>query len=226
MLKARFDTKQLNSMLKNTVQYGYGFLEGAEIGQIEFNIRLGEYVVDVLNHYIDKRATMHPETLHHIYEWGQVGDPSARLFSMRSIASKRVIKFDGKFLKSSSIGPTATEPFVNKAEVMENGIGVTISPKNGDFLVFDVGDETIFTMNDIYVAHPGGPAVEAGFANVIEEFFGSYFTGSLLKSSGLFDHLSTAEEFAQYFPSGARRGKAVGRAAGKKYMTFKGAPIE
>ncbi len=210
-------------MLGNAVKFSYGFLDGVDIGQIEFNTALGEYVVEALNLYIDSHARMNPSALHHVYEWGQTGNPNGRLFKMDSKASKRVIRFTGKFLVSSSVPEGGTEAFKNKAEVMENGIGVLIEPK-GSVLAFEDDGETVFTANAVYVAHPGGDEVAGSFAAVVESFFGEYFTTAILKP--FLAGLAKPTEFAQSFPAGVKSGRAPGVTAGRRYITSAGADVQ
>lgn len=223
MIRTKMDSKYINEILGNAVQYSYGFLEGVEMGQIEFNQKLALFTAEALGKYIDSQARMNPEALHHVYEWGQVGSEGGRLFRINSRASKRVIHFEGKFLKSSSISPTATEPFVNKAEVMESGIGITIEPVNSPVLVFEDDGDTVFTMNSIYVEHPGGDEVAGSFGRTVEDFFGNYFTNSLL--APFMATLAKANEFSDSFPAGTRGGKPVGVTAGIKYMKSAGVDI-
>lgn len=223
MIGARIDSKLVNEVLGNAVKYSYGFLEGADLGQIEFNQKLGLFTVEALGKYIDSQARMNPEALHHVYEWGAVGNEGARLFNIKSRASKRVIHFEGKFLKSKSTAPNSSTPFVDKANVMENAIGVTIEPKNSPVLVFEDDGETVFTMNSIYVANPGGDAVAGSFGRVVEDFFGNYFTNSLL--APFMATLAKANEFSDNFAAGTKGGKPVGIAAGLKYMKSAGVDV-
>lgn len=218
----RIDTKQINRILKNTVQYSYGFLEGTNINQIFFNQQLAEITSDALKDFIDAKARMNQEAFHHLYEWEMVGSPQGRLFDFNAKASQRVIHFYGKFLKSSTIGPESDRPFKDKANIMENQIAVTVEPKK-DMLVFDVDDTTVFTTKSVYIANPGGDEVAGSFGRATEEFFEVHFTNTFLRQSGIFEKLGLPIEYSQNFARGAKGGgRSAGRLAGKSYMTIKG----
>jgi hypothetical protein len=216
VLYAKFDSKEVNRILGNTVSYSYGFLDGIEIDQIEFNRKLGEFTVDAFGKYMDSRARVNPQAFHHIYEWNQVGNDSARLFELKSRASKRVINFTGKFLPSRSLSEGSSEPFKDKANVMENAIAITIEPKNSDVLAFEYEGETVFSMSAIHIENPGGDAVAGSFGRATEDFFSNYFTNALLKP--FIKELERPKEFSQSFSSGTRGGKSVGIKAGRKYI--------
>lgn len=220
MINVKMDTKQLNKILGNTVSYSFGFLEGTEIGQIQFNTELAEFIKEALYKYIDTHARMNPESLHHVYEWNCVGQSSDRLFEFKAQASKRVIKFTGKFLQSKSISEGSSEPFSDKANVMENKISITIEPKNSSVLVFEDDGETIFTSKTIEISNPGGDAVAGSFSSVVNSFFNNYLTAGILKGAGIFESLSYPKDYSTNFSGGTKNGKTVGIKAGKKYMSL------
>lgn len=224
MYTVRFDTNQINSTLRNSISYSYGFLDGAQKNKIIFNKMLGEITLEALNKYIDAQARMDPESLHHVYEWNATGSPGARLFSIEVLPSKNFIIFEGKFLPSSSVSETSDEPFVDKANVMENAISVTIEPKLSDVLVFQDAGQTVFTTKSIYIENPGGDAVAGSFGRVVEDFFDNYFTNALLQP--MIQKLSNATEYVSFFGSGAKMGSSVGVVAGKKYITNIGVDLE
>lgn len=225
MLRVKFDSKELNAMLGNAVKFSYGFLDGIDVEQTEFNRRLGEFTVQALEKYIDAAARANPESLHHVYEWNQTGSPSARLFKINSRASKRVIHFEGKFLQSSSISQENSEPFKDKAYIMENAIAIQVEPRASNVLAFESDGGMVFTSNAIYIEHPGGDAVAGSFGRVVDDFFDNYFTNGLLRP--FIDSLSRPKEFAEYWPAGVKGGgKATGISAGRKYLKSRGAEIE
>ena len=224
LLYAKFDSRELNKILNNTVKYSYGFNDGVESEKIIFMNKLAEFVVDALYKYIDAQARGNPDALHHVYEWGSAGSPGARLYKLNSKATSSLIHIGGNFLPSSSVSDTATEPFVDKANIMENKIGIIIAPNESNYLVFDVPGKTVFTMNEIYVDNPGGDEVAGSFGRTVETFFGSYFVNALLEP--FLNDLATADEYPRYFPQGTKAGYSVGVKAGKEYLRGPGVVIE
>lgn len=221
-MKIRFDRKSFNKTMHNAIEYSLGFLEGAEIGTLAFNQQLAVITEQALKKYIDVKAKANPESLHHVYEWQRVGDPSARLFEISGKASKNNIVFTGKFLPSDSVSENSNEPFVDKANVMENKISILVEPRSSDFLAFDVDGNQVFTVNSVFVENPGGDGVAGSFGRAVDDFFEVYFTTTILKQSGIYEQLGFPKEFAQFFDSGAKIGRSAGRKAGMAYMTIKG----
>lgn len=227
MISIQFDNKQFEKTMRNAMGYSTGFLQGVENNRLLFNIKLGEITVELLNKYIDSKAKMFPESLHHVYEWGQAGSPSARLFSIESTASTTTITFTGSFLPSRSVSENSDTPFIDKARIMENQIAIVVEPRNSDVLSFEANGEQVFTANSIYIDNPGGDAVSGSFGKIVEEFFDTYLTAAVLGRSGLLDSLKSPKEFAQYFASGAKSGgSAKGKSAGAKYMSLSGVDIK
>ena len=214
------NSKELNKKLNNVVQYSNGFFEGVEMERIHFNRILGGYTAEALGYYIDSKARSNPDSLHHIYEWNRVGDKGARLFSFNVNATKSNISFLGKFMPSKSVSENSSQPFTNKAEIMENKIAITIEPKNSDVLVFEDDGELVFTASSVYIANPGGDKVAGSFGSVVDEFFSVYFTNSVL--APVVKDLENIREFTDKFSQGSKSGRSVGVSAGRKYMTIKG----
>ena len=226
MIKTKFDTREFTKKLMNAVSYSDGFMTGAEISKVKFNQQLGEFIKQALNKYIDAKARMNPETLHHVYEWGQIGSSSGRLFEINVTPMQTIIKFNIKFLPSTSVSPTSNVPFKDKAKIMENSVDISIEPKNSEMLVFEIDGETVFTKKEITIQDPGGPNVAGSFEKVINDFFTNYLTVGLLKSSGILDGLERPVEYKKDFARGVKGGKSVGVSAGKKYMNIGGAEIQ
>lgn len=219
MIQVKFDKKVFDKTMNNTLEYSYGFIDGIQKNRLVFNKKLSDVAAEALKKYIDTKARMSPDSLHHVYEWNMVGDPSGRLFEIDCQPTPTTISLVGKFLPSSSVSDTSDEPFVDKARVMENAIAIEIEPIMNNVLAFESEGESVFTVNSIYIANPGGDEVAGSFGRVVEDFFDFYFSTTLLQQSGLLKDLETADEYTKRFASGAKGGgRSVGSLAGKEYM--------
>lgn len=224
MIKVSFNTIDFNKKTQNLMMYSKGFLRGVESNRQKFNLQLGEYSLEILNKFIDSKARMSPNSLHHVYEWDQVGSPGGRLFDIQTSATQTSIIFYGNFLPSKSISDTSSEPFIKKAEIMENAIMIEISPRSSNVLSFEADGETVFTTDSIYIDNPGGDEVSGSFGRAVEEFFENYYTNTVLMQSGIFKRLSSPIEYSQGFSQGVRGGGfGAGKKSGKRYLTVKGA---
>ena len=210
------DITDLIKTMENAVKYTEGFLLETQRQRLTFNRELGQYVLDRLYEYIDSMAQASPETLHHMYEWGQTGSESGRLFSFNMDVTASYIIYRSEYHESQSISPTGTEPFVDKAAVMESGISVTIEPKDAEVLAFEVGDNTIFTTGPVFVEHPGGEYVAGSFHKTVESFFTQYVTRQILDP--LLRRMSRPSEYKKYFAAGTRSGRRPGQIAAKQWV--------
>lgn len=225
MFRVKFDTTSFSKILNNSVQYSNGFIEGIQLEKIIFNRFLGGYTVAALEKYIDARAKMNPQELHHVYEWNNIGNPNSRLFKFTVKATQNAITINGFFLQSKTANSENGEVFRDKANVMENQIAITITPKQSPVLIFEDNGETVFTTNSIFIEHPGGDAVANSFGNTIDTFFNSYFTSALL--APIMKDLQSANEYISSFRAGAYGGgKSLGVRAGRKYLDISGVVIE
>lgn len=224
LLGVRMNSVKLDKKLRNAISYSYGFLDGVKMEKLEFNRMLGEYTAEALKKYIDAKARISPETLHHVYEWNMVGEENGRLYEFSVKATNNDIKFIGFFLPSKKPSETSDQPFKDKANIMENGISITIEPKRSDVLVFELDGETVFTRKSITIEHPGGDEVAGSFGKTVDSFFENYFTNAFLKP--LMNNLQSAKEYGVNFNSGVNGGRAIGIRAGKRYLKNSGVVIE
>lgn len=208
--------------MNNLVKYSEGFLDGIYLGMPEFLLSVGAKTKEILEAFIDSNARTNPEALHHVYEWYQVGTPGARLFDIECQINGLGLSFNATFSQSQSIANGSREPFYDKARIMEEGIGVTIIPKNSEVLVFEDGGQTIFTRNPVRVDNPGGAATKDSFRNIFENFFSVYFRQSFLEISGLRSKIGNVSEFANNLQSGIMSGKPAGISAGKDWISSVG----
>ena len=139
--------------------------------------------------YMTVMAASQPSRFHHVYEWGQTGDPGARLWndvligggnsrvaSFRWKASKQMVPVRDDF---ASKGVKKIHVFVWKAPVMEYNKNITITPKRGKMLAYFTGPTTPegkykmqFTTNPIVVNNPGGSLTSGSFTREYVSWWG------------------------------------------------------
>ncbi len=214
-----FDTKEFNRTMNQVLDYSKGFFDGIEIKEPIFNNELAQVIKIACGKYIDSSARVDPTSLHHVYEWGAVGDEGGRLFEISAKADNMFIRFDFAFIESKSVAPGSSTPFENKAQVMESGMSITVAPRSSDTLVFEGDDgEMVFTQDSITIENPGGPNTSGSFERVVQEFFLVYLKQGLLKS--LLKDLDTADEFTDGFRRSS--GYVQGVMQGKRYLLVDG----
>lgn len=218
MISMKLNDKQLLKDLNNMVQYSFGFLEGAEMAKPKLMASFGNHMKELIGDFIDSNARIDPLSLHHVYEWYQVGNPAARLFNIDYVVSGKGLSLNGTLTQSTSIQRGSSIPFYDKAKIMESGMPVTIVPKNASALRFDVNGETVFTKKPVHIANPGGDNVSGSFENAFRSFFVTYGSQSLLEMSGLAANLKTPTEFKRNFVAGVKGGKPVGVKAGANFI--------
>jgi hypothetical protein len=221
----RLDDKQFFREMNNIMEYSVGYLDGIHQGKQKFLGSIGSSVIETLKTYIDSSARVDPQMLHHVYEWNQTGSPSARLFDIEYTISNLGLSFKSSFTQSSSVKDGSTTPFYNKAMIMENGIPVTIKPKNASILSFNVDGEQVFTKGPIEVSNPGGDMVQGSFENVFDEFFNRYFTQAFLSSSGISSYLKSPVLYKKNLVAGKSLGKSAGVSTGYRWIANAGVVI-
>lgn len=139
--------------------------------------------------YMSVLAAAQPSRFHHVYEWGEAGNPGAKLWedtlvgggnsriaTFRWRASKQMVPVRGDF---EAGGVKKIHVFVWKAPVMEYNTPVRIEPKRGKFLAFFTGPTTPgnkykmqFTQNAINVQNPGGKMTTGAFTREYVSWWG------------------------------------------------------
>lgn len=197
-------------MLNNVVAYSDGFIKETKAKEGFVTNKLASTSIDSFYNYLDVLSRTNPGILHHVYEWGQVGDPSSRLVELKKVVGGTKASIDANFIPSTSVPEGASEPFWNKAEVMEEGITVTINEVDAKALFFQVGGEEFFRMGPIVIENPGGEEVRGSFVRAFEEFYNVYFDQVYLRSIRFYDHFRTAPGYAKNFSSAIRSSNAYG----------------
>lgn len=209
MYTIKFDGKEAAKMLNNIVEYSNGFIKETEAREQYLANKLGNMSIDAFYEYLDGLARTNPGMLHHVYEWGQVGNPEARLVELKKqMSGKNSVNIISEFIQSNSIPHGGSEPFYEKAQIMEDGIEVTIYPIKAKALFFEWNGEEFFTAGPVVVANPGGEATRGSFLSAFEEFYNVYFDKVYLNAIRFYDNISNASEFAKNFKSAIKSGNA------------------
>jgi hypothetical protein len=220
MYRVTVKNKQFAKDMDNIVNYALGFLDGVKQGYPSFLQQLGATMSEALKAYIDANARVNPQVLHHVYEWDKTGSPDARLYDIKYVSTGVGLSFNSTFRQSSSIKNGSRVPFYDKARIMENGIPVTIVPKQR-VLAFEQDGETVFTTKPVRVSNPGGQ-VQGEYERVFNSFFNRYFTQSFLESSGIASYLRSPVDFKKNFSSGKRGGRTLGVTVGQSWIAKAG----
>jgi hypothetical protein len=213
MITARIKGDNVIKMLKNSVQYSSAFASELKKNQDILNRKVGQESIDAFYDYLDGLARSHPGMLHHVYEWGNVGNPTERLFELTMTSNRTSAVISSDFLQSRVPSPTSTEPFYDKAQIMEDGQTVTINQVEADVLFFEIDGEEFFRSGPIIIANPGGEATRGSFLQAFDEFYGSYFTEVHLKAIRFYQYFANPRAFETYFSSATKGGAS---AKGKK----------
>ena len=143
--------------------------------------------------YVDAQARMKPNSLHHVYEWNKTGDQSSRLFKLATTGSNMLsfgVKYSFKVSKSQVPSKNKKQRrryvFKDKAQIMEKGMPVVISPLSAERLVFEMDGETVFMPKgaSVTVKSPGGKASSNQFGLMYSRFFSSDLVSASIKRSG------------------------------------------
>jgi len=161
-----------------------------------FKTKFNKVIFDQINEdfgsYIDAQARTKPKSLHHVYEWQKTGIKEARLFNLNKIDSGELgFGVSYKFNQSRTAVPNKYSKrknvFKNKAEIMEKGITVVVSPRFAERLVFDSGlGYTVFMPKgaSVTITKPGGVAAKQSFETAYKRFFTSNLVNLSIKKSG------------------------------------------
>jgi hypothetical protein len=214
MIRARIKGDDVIKMLKNSVEYSSAFATELNKSKAILNQKLGSDSIEIFYDYLDGLARSHPGMLHHVYEWGQVGNPMGRLYDLTLSVNNTSAVIDAKFLESTVPSPTSNEPFYDKAKMMEDGETVVINQVEAKALFFEIDGEEFFRTGPIVIANPGGSAVRGSFVKAFNEFYGVYFTQVHLESIKFYKYFSNPRAYEKYFASAVKGGGA--RSKGKK----------
>jgi len=220
-MRIRFDGREFARDMKNIMNYSAGFLDGVQMGKQQLMHSIGVQTIEILKSYIDANAKTNPAILHHVYEWHKTGSPAARLYDIDYTISNVGLSFKSSFRQSTTIQNGSNTPFYDKARIMENGIPVTIVPREAQALRFFDNGEEVFTKGPVTVQNPGGKT-EGKFEQVFDNFFNKYFTQAFLRTSGMAAYLENPVAYKKNLPAGKKGGRAKGVSTGYKWIANAG----
>lgn len=219
MITIGLDTAKFKKQMNNLVAYSNGFIDGAIASKPQMLQQLGAQVQDVISNYIDMIATANPQGLHHVYEWGQVGSPTARLFDINYVVQGAGLSLNATFSQSKSIQAGSTTPFYNKAFIMESGVPVRIVPKKSGVLAFEDNGEKVFTKRPVTIAKPGGDAVAGSFESTFNSAVKIYLSQVIFDVTDVGVSVRNNRIFRDNLKRGISGGRSVGVSTGKKWIT-------
>jgi hypothetical protein len=130
-------------------------------------------IKNYFNQYLDSKARQNPSAYHHVYEFDKTGNSSARLFN--AVVSNTG---DGAAIISYSFTPAKDPnregfPFPNKAEIMEEGQTVIVTPKKAQYLRYELEDGQFVSSKKSVINNPGGTQVKGSFESTFQGFIAS-----------------------------------------------------
>lgn len=152
-----------------------------------------------LGQYIDREARRSPKSLHHVYEWGRIGNPNYRLWNITPNYRNGIISLSTEFLQSKSYvpinnGTSRRHKFIFKAKVMEAGKPVKIRAKQADALFFlgRTGPVFIKPPKFVIVKTPGGKRVAGSFGRALLRYQATPRLEKELSAIGFFKRIEDA----------------------------------
>ncbi len=219
MISVQMNFDSLKKKLDNFVAYSNGFVEGAVAAKPQMLDAMGEQVSIIISNYIDSIASANPNALHHVYEWGQTGTSSARLFDVDYVVTGGGLSLNATFSQSRSMQNGSSTPFYNKAYIMENGLPVRVEPKNSSVLAFNDNGEQVFTKKPVTILKPGGEAVAGSFEKTFNDMVSIYLSQAIFDVTDVGVSINNIKIFKDNISRGTSGGRSVGIATGKKWIT-------
>ena len=202
-IKLDVDIKDLVEGLDN-LSFGINELTSPKIldqvSKAVFDITGKRFMVDV-----DNYARSNPKKMHHVYEWGKVGQPTGRLFVLeRSVLFNGTLTIETKFLPSKLPVPvnqamlasgktgksiSRRSIFANKAAVMEKGAPVSFQAKRILAFMGNNGVAFVAPGTKINIMHPGGISTRNAFAEYLLDWYIKK-AHIVLDSSGLYERIA------------------------------------
>ena len=140
------------------------------VNQQKINRGAAFLIKNYFDQYMDAKARQNPKAYHHVYEFNQTGQSSARLFKANisnTPDGSAIISYN---FTSAKVPNDYGYAFPDKAEVMEKNDPIVILPKKKEYLKYILENGQFVTSKKSIVENPGGKEV----ANSFETTFGSF----------------------------------------------------
>lgn len=202
-IKLEIDTAQLVQDLEGYVAEIEQLTQPKALDQISravFSITTKRFMID-----IDNYARLNPKKMHHVYEWGKIGSPRGRLFTLERssildgsliissnfLSSRMPVPINPQLLIPGRTGKAVSKKsiFANKAEVMEKGSPVSFNAKKVLAIVGSSGVAFIAKGTKVNILHPGGLQTKNAFATYMLDWY--IKNGNIIMdSSGLYERIA------------------------------------
>jgi hypothetical protein len=206
----RMPSLSIKSDAANIIENATAYMSGIATAptKLAVNNEIGIAVTAIahrsLSRFIDTEARLSPSSMHHVYEWNQVGKPLARLWKLNSTYKTGTISLSADFKQSRTFvpiknGTSRRSKFIFKAEVMEKGKTVRITAKKADALFFysSSGDPVFIPKGRfVVVRSPGGKQVRGAFGKTMDRFKFSNNLNIDIEASGIIKRLESAQRLA------------------------------
>lgn len=139
------------------------------INKQKINRGAASIIKNYFDRYLDQRARQSPGSYHHVYEFNKPGDSNSRLFKgvVSNVGDTAVITYNFTAAKEPNRQGYA---FPNKAEIMEEGRTITITPRRTKYLKYILEDGRFVTSEKSVVDNPGGREVAGSFESTFNNF--------------------------------------------------------
>lgn len=195
-----------SNIIQNATAYMQGIAQAPNTPAVnnEIGVAITAIAHRSLSRFIDTEARLSPSSMHHVYEWNQVGKPLGRLWKLNSTYKTGTITLSTNFKQSRTFvpiknGTSRRSKFTFKADVMEKGRSVRITPKKAEALFFysSSGDPVFIPKGrSVVVKSPGGKQVRGAFGKTMDRFKVSNNLNIDIEASGIIKRLELAQKMA------------------------------
>lgn len=204
MIQLKIETKELMAEIQDKLNGAKELMAPSVINELSkaiFTITSERFMIST-----DSYSRANPKKMHHVYEWGGIGNSTKRLFVLKRenllggdllinsifLPSKMPVPVNPELLKSGKSGKVVTRRniFKDKAEVMESSQNVSFTARK--VLAFMGNDGIVFIRpgTTINIAHPGGIATKNAFAEHMLEWYTTK-AAEVIDASGLYKRIES-----------------------------------